>query len=412
MPSPQTIGRKILIAGGSMSALRSAEALRGLGFKGEIVVIGEEPYMPYNRPPLSKVALINGISHKELAFRLRDGVQDVIWRLGERIIGADLSKGSVTLSSGTALGFDGLIIATGVRPRRLKYEGQFGGCHQSLRTLDEAVQLKMELTPGKRVAVIGAGFIGCEVSASLRTLGLDVDVIALERTPMLRPLGDRVGKELQRRHEARGVRFHLEQSVLGFATSSKGKSVLCLSGGSEIEAEVVIEAVGTVANVDWLQGNGLDTTDGILTDNYLSALGSPIPAVAVGDIARYPNPRFGPAARRVEHWTNPSETARVAARTLLEGLGELEEREKIDFAPIPSFWSDQFDFRIQSFGILGAGASAEPNLLLGDLEGEAALSYLDGDTVVGTVSLGLSSRQGELRALVDDSTTPRLLFRN
>lgn len=395
-----------------MSALRSAEALRGLGFKGEIVVIGEEPYMPYNRPPLSKGALVNGISHKELAFRLKAGVREVTWRLGESVIGADLSQGRVTVSSGSTEGFDGLIIATGVRPRRLSYQGEFGGCHQSLRTLDDAIHLRRQLSLGKKVAVVGAGFIGCEVSASLRSLGVEVDVIALEQTPMFRPLGATVGKELQRRHEARGVRFHLGHSVLGFSALNGEGGVLHLSDGSELAAQVVIEAVGTVANVEWLDGNGLDTSDGILTNNDLSVIASPVPAVAVGDVARYPNPRFGTVARRVEHWSNPTETAKVAARTLLEALGEREESEKINFAPIPSFWSDQFDFRIQSFGILGACANAEPTLLQGELEHEAALSYLDGDVIVGTVALGLASSHGELRGLVDASTALRLHSQN
>src|SRR5690606_24117063 len=203
---------RIVVAGASLGGLRAAEQLRAAGHTGEIVVVGDEPHPPYNRPPLSKEALATEVTLDRVAFRMRPSVADVAWRLGTPVVRADLAARTVHLADGTEIRYDGLVVATGLRPRRLDAPGT-GPSRHVVRTLDDAAALRERLRPGVRAAVVGAGFIGCEVAATARTLGADVTVVAPEEQPMLRPLGARLGAELRRRHEGRGVRFLLGRTV-------------------------------------------------------------------------------------------------------------------------------------------------------------------------------------------------------
>lgn len=209
---------------------------------------------------------------------------------------------------------------------------------------------------------------------------------------MLRPLGARLGAELRRRHEGRGVRFLLGRTVARFTGTG-----LELSDGTQVAAEVVVEAVGSVPCVEWLDGNGLDLSDGVLCDGALRVEGRP-EVVAVGDVARFPNPRYDDVPRRVEHWSMPTDTARHAARTLLG-------QDAGPFMPLPSFWSDQYDLRLQSFGAPGLGDDVR--VLEGDLGGEAVVGYHRDGRLVGVVMLGAARRQAHYRGLLlDDARVP------
>ncbi|TDC58590.1 NAD(P)/FAD-dependent oxidoreductase [Actinomadura sp. KC345] len=377
----------MVVVGASLGGLRAAEQLRAAGHTGELVVIGDEPHRPYNRPPLSKEVLAGEVAFDRVAFRMRASTADVDWRLGTAVTGADLTARAVRLADGTEVSYDGLVIATGLRPRRLDAPGP-GPSRHVVRTLDDAAALRERLRPGTRAAVVGAGFIGCEVAATARTLGADVTVVAPESEPMLRPLGPELGAELRRRHRERGVRFLLGRTVARFTESG-----LELSDGSEVRAEVVVEAVGSVPCVEWLKGNGLDLSDGVLCDGALRVEGRP-DVVAVGDVARFPNPRYDDVARRVEHWSIPTDTAKRAARTL---LGE----EEGQFRPLPSFWSDQYDMRLQSFGAPALGES-DIRILEGDLNREAVVGYHRDGGLVGVVMLGCTRRQAHYRKLLLD----------
>lgn len=382
---------RIVVAGASLGGLRAAEQLRAAGHTGEIVVVGDEPHPPYNRPPLSKEALATEISLDRVAFRMRPSVADVAWRLGTPVVRADLAARTVHLADGTEIRYDGLVVATGLRPRRLDAPGT-GPSRHVVRTLDDAAALRERLRPGVRAAVVGAGFIGCEVAATARTLSADVTVVAPEEQPMLRPLGARLGAELRRRHEGRGVRFLLGRTVARFTGTG-----LELSDGTQVAAEVVVEAVGSVPCVEWLDGNGLDLSDGVLCDGALRVEGRP-EVVAVGDVARFPNPRYDDVPRRVEHWSMPTDTARHAARTLLG-------QDAGPFMPLPSFWSDQYDLRLQSFGAPGLGDDVR--VLEGDLGGEAVVGYHRDGRLVGVVMLGAARRQAHYRGLLlDDARVP------
>ncbi len=376
---------RVVVVGASMAGLRAAEQLRAAGWTGAVTVVGDEPHMPYNRPPLSKEVLAGKAPFDSLAFSPKASTADVEWRLGTRAVAARLDERAVDLDDGSTLSYDGLVIATGMRPRRLRCPGPQAGRH-TVRTLADAQGLRDELTrPGVRVVVVGAGFIGCEVAATAVGLGVaEVTVVDPLPLPMVGPLGELLARALLRRHEERGVRFALGTGVTGFAGDDRVTGVV-LDDGTVRPADVVVESVGSVANVEWLDGNGVDLGDGVLTDEWLRVGGRP-EVVAVGDVARFPNARYDGVPRRVEHWSIPTDTAKHAAKSLAthlaRGGGELTP-----FAPLPTFWSDQHDFRLQSFGAPGLGID-DMRVLDGDPDGDVVVGYHVGERLVGVVALG------------------------
>lgn len=390
---------RVVIVGASLGGLRTAESLRKAGFTDEIVVVGAEEHLPYNRPPLSKEVLAAGISHSAVAFPLRASIEDVTWRLGVPATGCDVDRRELTLADGATLDYDALVIATGLRSRRLPVPGPpptvAAGRH-SLRTLDDAAALRERLTPGTHVVVLGAGFIGCEVAATARTLGCEVTAVAIDPYPMVRPLGPLLGAAMQRHHEQHGVQFRLGAGVTAF----RGEHTVIgveLTTGEVLAADVVVEAISSHCNTEWLADTGLDLTDGVLCDNTLRACrvdGSPVDGVhAVGDLARFPNPLFDDVPRRVEHWNIPTETGKRVGPALaayLAGDG-YDAAERATFAPLPSFWSDQFSLRLQSFGAPGLAGPApdDVRVLEGDLEDEVIVGYYQGERLMGVVGIGM-----------------------
>ncbi len=411
MPSTPPSASRVVIVGASLGGLRAAESIRGAGFDGELVVVGAEAYLPYNRPPLSKEALASPEppDAAALAFRRRASVDDVRWLTGRTVVAAALPDGSrsgwVELDDGSRQAADGLVAASGLRPRRLDLPGPATGRH-TLRTVDDAAALRRRLGPGRRLVVLGAGFIGCEVAATARGLGCEVEVVAPEQVPMQRPLGIEVGAALARRHEGHGVRFRLGRRPVAFEESGDGGRVgrVLLDDGSVLEADLVLEALGCLPNVEWLTGTGVDLTDGVLTDGWLRALGEDGAVrpslVAVGDLARYPNALFDDVPRRVEHWSNPTDTARRAGPALVAHLegADAADRVPAPFAPMPSFWTDQFDVRLQSFGVLSL--ADEVRLLDGEVDGEFVVGYLRDGALVGVVGAGMMATLMTYRAKI------------
>lgn len=376
---------RVVVAGASMGGLRAAEQLRAAGWTGAVTVVGDEPHMPYNRPPLSKEVLAGKASFASLAFTPKAAAADVEWRLGTPIASARLDERVVELADGERIPYDGLVVATGMRPRRLRCPGPLVGRH-TVRTLADAQILRDALIrPGARVVVVGAGFIGCEVAATAVGLGAgEVTVVDPLPLPMAGPLGDLLGGALQKRHAERGVRFALGTGVAGFEGDRRVTGVV-LGDGTVLAADVVVESVGSVANTEWLDGNGLDLSDGVLTDEHLRVGGRP-EVVAVGDVARFPNARYDGVPRRVEHWSIPTDTAKHAAKVLAAHLGGTEA-ELSPFAPLPTFWSDQHEFRLQSFGSPLLGKD-DVRILEGDPDGDVVVGYHSGDLLVGVVALG------------------------
>ena len=360
---------QVIVVGAGLGGLRAAESLRAQGF--DVMVIGEEIHLPYNRPPLSKEALKGGVEIEGLLFRRK--YDDIDWRVGAGVTGCSLTE-RVVMVDDVAYPFDGLVIATGIRPRHLPVPGPQP---QVLRTAEDAMHLREQLTPGASLLVIGAGFIGCEVAATARQLGCEVTVTAYDAEPMLRPLGAEFGAAMKAHHEAHGVTFHLGQGVKEFHADG-----VTLADGTRLTADVAIEAVGSVTNVEWLAGNDLDLADGVLTDNLMRVVGTDVPVVAVGDIARFPNPRFDDVPRRIEHWNMPTETGKRAGQT----LGSLLNGEEPtgDFRPMPAFWSDQYDIGLQSYGQPGLGT---PTLVDGEWSGDCIVEYLRDGEVIGVVGV-------------------------
>jgi 3-phenylpropionate/trans-cinnamate dioxygenase ferredoxin reductase subunit len=395
---------RIVVVGAGVGGLRAAEALRAAGHAGELVVVGDEPYHPYQRPPLSKAALAGTVEAGGLTIRRRKSVADVEWRLGTAVTGVDLE--ARTLRAGDAeLAWDGLVVATGLRSKRLPLPGSPAHRH-AVRSLDDATALRAELLPGTRVVIVGAGFLGCEIAATAIGLGCDVALVAPETEPMERHLGALVGAAMRRRHEAAGVRFHLGR--LPVALDARGAGVT-LDDGTVLPADVVVEAVGSVPETGLLEGTDLDLSDGVLCDRWLRVVGAAGPradVVAVGDVARFPHPLAGPGARRIEHWDMPPLTAKRAAPALVAGLaGAALDPEP--FAPVPSFWSDQYDVTIQSFGTPELADDVE--VVEGHVDGPFLAAYRqatgDGSRLVAAVGVGTMSGLMDLRAVLATDLT-------
>jgi 3-phenylpropionate/trans-cinnamate dioxygenase ferredoxin reductase subunit len=372
----------VAIVGGGLGALRTAESLVSAGYVGEIVIVSDEPHHPYNRPPLSKEALKNGVEAESLAFKRKPSTESVTWILGDGAEHVSFDSRTLNLISGREIAFDGLAIATGIRPRRLRSPGPTNG-RNTLRTVDDAKSLRRSLQDSGSLLVVGAGFIGCEVAATARLLGLSVKVVAIDDQPMIRPLGHELASELRRRHEAKGIEFHLGIGVDAFLGDEFATGVR-LADGSEHFADVILEAIGSTPNTEWLVGNGLDLSDGVIVDSSMRVLGTDIPAVAVGDIAKYPHELFDGNPRRIEHWNLPTETGRRAGKTLAALLaGEIPILEPVNF--IPTFWSDQYEYNIQSFGI--PGIADTQRLAFGEWDGPLVVEYFRGESLVGVVGI-------------------------
>jgi len=394
-------GLPVIIVGASMGGLRTAESLRRSGYIGPVTVIGEETHAPYNRPPLSKDVLSTGVSHEAVAFPARAATADVTWMLGARVISADLAARTVTTDDGLEHSWRALVIATGLRSRRLDLPLITG--RHCVRTLDDAMALRDELVPGARVVVVGAGFIGCEVAATARKLGCEVTIVAPGAEPLIRPLGVMLGAELRRRHEEHGVTFHLGRSITAMLGDFEFEG-LQLDDGTIVPGEVLVEAIGSECNTDWLDATDLDLTDGVLADAALRAVsadGSVCPDVfVVGDIARFPNLLFDDVSRRVEHWNIPTDTGKRAGAVLgawLAADGSLDEVVAKGFTPMPAFWSNQFEMSLQAYGLPGL-ADRPAEVILGDLSGDVALGYYLDDRLVGVVGLGYKSELLPYRA--------------
>jgi len=376
----------IVIVGGGLAGLRAAERLRERGFSGAITMVGEEPVAPYNRPPLSKQMLTGKMRPDELSFQTftRLAVQ---FRPGRRATGLDPRSRQVHLDTGEELPYGGLIVATGVKPRVLPTAPPHDERIAMLRTLDDLRKLEGLMGSARRIAVVGGGFIGCEVAASARRRAIDVTLI--DRAPVLlhRVLGPELGAVLTDVHREAGVELRLGAAIDRWSTG-RGGVTLDLSDGTVVQADVVLVAIGTMPATEWLEESGVDTTDGLLCDETCHVVGLDH-VVAAGDVARWPNLRFDRVPRRVEHWINAVEHGRAAADSLLDG----RQRARA-FAPVPRFWSEQHGMKIQSVGM---PALADRIVLAqGELaRREFVAAYLQGDRVVG--ALGFNSSRSMLK---------------
>ena len=374
----------VVIVGASVGGVRTAEALRRRGFGGRITLIGAEPHLPYDRPPLSKAFLTGQAAAGDLALLddERLGRLGLELRLGQRAAALDGPARQVRLVSGEPVPFGAVVIATGSLPRRLPAVDDWTGVHV-LRTLDDATAVRAALAAGARVAVIGGGFIGAEVAWSARALGLDVAIIDPLPALMARGLGPALGKVLAARHAEHGVTLRLGRSVARAEGAGRVER-LVLDDGTSLDADVVVVGIGADPAVGWLAGSGLPVDGGLCCDAWLRVRGTDS-VYAVGDVARWPSARYDGPVRR-EHWTNAGEAA-LAVAAALTGT-------PAPFDPLPYVWSDQLGARVQVFGQVRPG----DELLYvegGPKEAEFVAACGGGGRLQAVVALG--SRRAALR---------------
>ncbi|SNT55440.1 Pyridine nucleotide-disulphide oxidoreductase [Streptosporangium subroseum] len=387
--------RSIAVVGASLAGLSAARALRGQGFEGRLTLIGTESHRPYDRPPLSKEFLAGRMSEADLALEADDEDLGAEWRLGATATGLDPSDRRVLLDDGTSVRADGIVVATGASARTLPGGGGLGGVH-TLRSLDDARALRSDLVKGRRLVVIGAGFIGAEVASTARDLGLDVTVVETAPTPFAGALGAEMGAVVASLHGDHGVRLICGVGVRGLLGAGRGlagtdradgvqrsegagrvdgasgpegvdrvegarapegvdrvEGARAPEGADRVEgalldddrilpADVVLVGIGARPNVEWLAGAGFQLTNGVVCDAG-GATGVP-GVVAVGDCAAWFDPAMG-YHHRVEHWTGALRRPAAAAVTLLSGGATAP-----DPPSSPYFWSDQYGMKIQFVG--------------------------------------------------------------
>ena len=361
---------RIVVAGASAAGLSAAETLRREGFAGTLTLIGAELDPPYDRPPLSKQILSSLWESERLSLRTQEQIVglDLDLRLGVTATGLDLAARTVRLAGGDEVGYDGLIVATGVRPRRLPGQGA-----HVLRTLTDALELRKRLGPGVRLAVVGAGFLGAEAAAVARGLGCEVVLLEPAPVPLAHAVGDQVGRVLSQAHREHGVDLRT-----GVAVSAVGDGGVMLADGSLVEADEVLVAIGSLPNTEWLAGSGLRLDDGLVCDEFSAAAPD---VYGAGDVARWHNPLFG-VPMRVEHRTNAAEQGMAAARNLLHAGA------RKPFAPVPYFWSDQYDLKIHAYGYLRGHDTVE--IVEGDLAQRRFLAaYRKEGRLVGALAAGM-----------------------
>ncbi|GAA4889572.1 NAD(P)/FAD-dependent oxidoreductase [Streptomonospora salina] len=380
--------RRIAVVGGSLAGVHAAEALRERGFEGDVTLISAENELPYDRPPLSKEALISGVAMERLGLRAPEWYADnaITTRIGSAAVGLDTARRAILLDDGTRAGYDGLVIATGSRPRRLP-STENAPPVQVLRSIEDSLRLRERLRPGRHLVLIGAGFIGLEIAATARHLGLDVTIIEVGQVPLGRALGDEVGSWFRTLHARNGVEIVCTCTVETIERQGEG-AVLTLSNGRTVNADVVAAGVGASPVTEWLDGSGVQTANGVLCYSDLS---TSVPGVvAAGDVARWYNPLFDEEIR-VEHWTNAVEQGRRAAHTLL-GEGEA-------FSAVPYFWTDQYDARMRFVG--RATAASEVAVKEFDDERLVALYGRDG-LVRGAVCVNAPRELARYRTAIRD----------
>ncbi len=390
----------VVIVGASLAGLQAAQTFRRADERLSVTLVGAEPHLPYDRPPLSKHYLAGEWDESKLRLRAAadPDALGVTWRLGVAATGVSLENRTVTLADGSSVSYDGLVIATGASPRLIPGV-ELDGVHV-LRTLDDATALRADFEAGpSRVVVIGCGFIGAEVAATARERGLEVSIVEAAATPLSRVLPAEAGEQIAELHRSHGVDVHLGTgaSIVG----SDGRVVgVDLDDGTRLDADVVVVGIGVAPSTDWLIGSGLIIDNGIVCDaTCLAAPG----IVAAGDVARWPNQRFGAdeaPLTRVEQWDNAVEQGGYVARRLMAWASgdDIEP-----YTPVPWFWSDQYDSKIQLAGI----PTGRSEIVQGSFEEQRVVQIFldDDDLLVGALAWNRPRQAIQSRQLIGRGAT-------
>lgn len=393
----------ILIVGASLAGLRAAESLRSNGFEGTITTIGNETRGLYDRPPLSKKFLSGEWDADRISLRKPEEVDalNVDWRFGTTATALDTANKTLRTSAGTFT-YDACIIATGGTVRRLPNQPTHTGIH-TLRTIGDAEALRDDLAPDKKLVVIGAGFIGLEAAATAKTKGCNVTVLEGLPAPLIRGLGETMGRTVAHVHHDNGVNIRCNvrvEEILG-GPSVSGVRITNERGETEVvEADIVLVGIGVAPATDWLANSGLTINDGIVCDENLQCA----PGVfAAGDVTRWPNALFADIepTMRVEHWTTAAEQGAHAGSN---SIAHLNNQPLTPYAAVPFFWSDQFTSRIQ---FLGRGTNAtDVRIVAGNPdEGKFAAAYFANDRLTAVLGVSMPKAVMPARKLLQEHTS-------
>jgi 3-phenylpropionate/trans-cinnamate dioxygenase ferredoxin reductase subunit len=372
----------VVIVGAGLAGASAAATLRQEGFDGEVLLIGAEPQFPYERPPLSKQYLRGEMPFEKMLVRPAEfyAQNRLETLLGVRVAGVEPSERTIELQSGQRIHYDKLLLATGVRTQRPPIPGLNLPGVLALRSMTDADALRDEIRPGRRAVVIGMGFIGCEVAASLRQQGVEVVAVDPSPTPLFRVLGREVGHVIAGIHHDQGVKTIFDDAVASFEGDGRVRRVVT-KRGRRIECDFAVVGIGVEPDVDFIAGSGIRTANGVLVDEHCRSTIDGI--YAAGDVANHYHPLFR-RRMRVEHWQNAMLQGAAAARSM---LGAQEPYE-----PVHWFWSDQYDFNLQHAGVHQQG---EQIVIRGSPESRNFLAfYVDDGRINAAVAL---NRGKELR---------------
>ncbi len=366
----------IVIVGAGQAGGWAARTLRGEGFAGRITLVGLEPHPPYERPPLSK-GVLAGSATVESCYLLKPdafAALDLDFRAGVRATRIDRAARAVHLADGSSVAYDKLILATGGEARRLSVPGGDGPRVHYLRTLDESLAIRAALAPGRRLAVVGGGWIGLEVAATARKGGAEVTVLETVDRLCARAVPSSVSAFLHGLHERNGVAIRTSCGVKAIEDRGAEGLRLALGDGSTLDADAVVVGIGLVAQIGLAREAGLDIGDGVLVDERCRSSDPDI--LVAGDCANMPLARLGRRVR-LESWANAQNQAIVVAKSALG--------QDVRYDELPWFWSDQFDANVQ---LLGLPERWPEPIVRGDRTGASfSLFYLDGDRIVAVVSI-------------------------
>lgn len=338
--STDAVPGHVVVVGAGLGGLRTVETLRAEGYAGRISLVGAEPHPPYDRPPLSKEILAGKWPDDRATLRDAAGLAElgVEAYLGVAATGVD--EDSVELSDGTRLGYDALVVATGVRARRLPFQPEHPKVHM-LRTLEDCVSLRSSLAEADSLLLIGAGFIGAEVAATARAVGVEVTIVEALPLPFERVLGEQMGELCARLQRDNGASIRAGVRPERFSDAGDRVGVR-LVDGTELAADCAVVGIGTVPDNGWLAGLGLAADEPLTCDERGLVDGTP-GVYAVGDVAAWHQPTRGDMLR-LEHWTSATEQATVVARR----IAGAEITREADV--VPYFWSDQYGLKLQLVG--------------------------------------------------------------
>ncbi len=373
-----------MIVGGGLAAARTAEQLRRAEYAGAITIVSDENHLPYDRPPLSKEVLraeTDDVTLKPAEFYADNNITVL---LGNGARSVDTVAKSLTLADGATLGYDELVIATGLVPKRIPSFPDLPGIHV-LRSLDESRALRSEARDATRAVVVGAGFIGCEVAASLRALDVNVTLVEPQPAPLASVLGEQIGGLITRLHQAEGVDVRCGVGVAEVSGDDRVRKV-ALSDGSELDADLVIVGIGSKPATDWLEDSGITIDNGVVCDEVGRTTAPHV--WAIGDVASWLDVVAGQV--RVEHWSNVADQARAMVPAMLG-------HEASAAVTVPYFWSDQYDVKIQCLG----EPEATDTVHIVEDDGRKFLAYYERDgVVVGVVGGGMPGKVMKTRAKI------------